>query len=61
MEVLFVLWSQAPQIISALFAVHAAALAIVNLTPTPKDDEVVAKFYKVIEFAAGILTKTAKK
>jgi len=61
MEVLFVLWSQAPQIVSALFAVHAAALAIVNLTPTPKDDEVVAKFYKVIEFAAGILTKTAKK
>lgn len=61
MEVLFVLWSQAPQIVSALFAVHAAALAIVNLTPTPKDDEAVAKFYKVIEFAAGILTKTAKK
>jgi len=61
MEVLFVVWSQAPQIVSALFAVHAAALAIVNLTPTPKDDEVVAKFYKVIEFAAGILTKTAKK
>lgn len=61
MEVLFVLWSQAPQIVSALFAVHAAALAIVNLTPTPKDDEAVAKFYKAIEFAAGILTKTAKK
>ena len=61
MEVLFVLWSQAPQIVSALFAIHAAALAIVNLTPTPKDDAVVAKFYKVIEFVAGIATKTAKR
>ena len=61
MDVLFVLWTQAPQIISALFAVHAAALAIVNLTPTPKDDAVVAKFYKVIESLAGIVTKTAKR
>jgi hypothetical protein len=60
MEALLVLWSQAPQIISALFAIHAAALAIVNLTPTPKDDAVVAKLYKVIEFAAGIMTKVAK-
>jgi len=61
MEVLFVLWSNAPQIISALFAIHAAALAIVNLTPTPKDDAIVGKFYKVIEFAAGIVSKVAKQ
>ncbi len=61
MEVFFVLWSQAPQIISALFAIHAAALAIVNLTPTPKDDAVVAKFYRLIEIAAGVVTKMSKK
>ena len=61
MEILLVLWTQAPEIIAALFAIHAAAVAVVNLTPTPKDDAIVAKYYKVIEFLAGIMTKTAKK
>lgn len=42
-------------------AVHGAALIIVNLTPTPKDDEIYGKFYKVIEVLAGIVTKIAKK
>lgn len=49
------------QIIVILFAAHALALAIVNLTPTPKDDEAVAKFYRVIEVLAGIVTKLAKR
>lgn len=49
------------EIVAAMFAVHAAALAIVNLTPTPKDDEAVAKFYRVIELLAGIITKVAKQ
>ena len=40
---------------------HLLALAIVNLTPTPKDDEIYGKFYKVIEMIAGIVSKTAKK
>ena len=61
MEIFFALWSQAPQIISALFAIHAAALAIVNLTPTPKDDAVVAKYYRIIEILAGVVTKMSKK
>mgnify|MGYP003322069037 CR=1 FL=1 len=61
MEVLFALWSNTPQFISAAFAIHAAALAIVNLTPTPKDDAIVGKLYKVIEFAAGIVSKVAKQ
>ncbi len=61
MEFLAILFAKAPEIITALFAVHAAALAIVNLTPTPEDDKVVAKFYRVIEVIAGIITKTAKK
>lgn len=61
MEVFAVLLAKAPEIIAALFAVHAAALAIVNLTPTPHDDKAVAKFYRVIEIFAGILSKLAKK
>jgi len=49
-----------PEIIAALLAVHAAAVAIVNLTPTPKDNDAVAKIYRVIEIAAGIITKLSK-
>lgn len=47
-------------VFTVLFAAHALAVAIVNLTPTPKDDEIVAKVYKVIEVFAGLLTKKAK-
>ena len=53
--------AHAQQIIVILFAIHALALAIVNLTPTPKDDEVVSKFYRIIEVLAGIVTRLAKK
>lgn len=48
-------------IAAVLLAVHAAAVAIVNLTPTPKDDDIMAKLYKPIEWLAGILTKKAKE
>lgn len=61
MEIFAVLVAKAPEIVAALFAIHAAALAIVNLTPTPKDDEVVGKFYRFIEIAAGIVSRLAKK
>jgi hypothetical protein len=49
-----------PEIVAAMFAVHAAALTIVNITPTPKDDAYVAKFYRFIEILAGIITKLSK-
>ena len=49
-----------PEIVAALFAIHAAAVVIVNLTPTPKDDAYVAKFYRVLEILAGIVTKLSK-
>lgn len=42
-------------------ALHGLALVIVNITPTPVDNQVYAKFYKVIEVLAGIVTKIAKK
>lgn len=49
------------EIAGVLAAVHVLALAVVNVTPTPKDDEFYAKLYKVIEVLAGIVTKLAKK
>lgn len=47
-------------IVAVVVAAHALALAIVNLTPTPKDDAVVAKVYTVIEWIAGVVTRKAK-
>lgn len=52
--------SNGAEILAALFAIHAAALAIVNLTPTPKDDEAVAKYYRIIEVIAGLVSKLSK-
>jgi len=51
----------AQKIVEILLAVHAVAILIVNLTPTPKDDAIVAKYYRVIEFLAGLVTKLAKR
>lgn len=41
-------------------AAHGLALAIVNLTPTPVDNTVVASVYRAIELMAGIFTNKAK-
>jgi hypothetical protein len=41
-------------VLGILVAGHSLATAIVNLTETPKDNELVAKGYRYIEFAAGI-------
>ena len=46
--------------LAVLAALHGLAVAIVNLTPTPKDDVILAKIYRVIEILAGILTDRAK-
>jgi len=51
-------WAEVAGILAAL---HVLALAVVNATPTPKDDEIYGKLYKVIEVIAGIVTRTAKK
>lgn len=60
MELFALIVAKSPEIIAALFAIHAAALAIVNLTPTPDDNKAVAKYYRVIEVLAGIVTRMAK-
>jgi hypothetical protein len=44
-------------VIAGFIAAHALALFIVALTPTPKDDTIVSKVYKVVEFVAGIIGK----
>ena len=49
------------EVAGILAAVHVLALAIVNATPTPRDDEFYGKLYKVVEIIAGVITKTAKK
>ncbi len=53
--------SHLQQLLTVLFAIHALALAICNLTPTPKDDAAVAKYYRVLEILAGIVTRLAKR
>lgn len=55
------LLSNAQQLVEILLAIHGVAILIVNLTPTPKDNEVVAKYYRVVEVLAGIITRLAKK
>jgi hypothetical protein len=56
------------QALPAMAAIHALAVAIVNLTPTPRDDEAVAGFqrgavkaYRLLEIAAGIIGPLAKR
>lgn len=46
---------------AVMAAVHTLAVAIVNLTPTPDDNILLGKVYRVVEAFAGILTATAKE
>ena len=43
-----------PLVISALVAIHLAAVAVVRITPTTKDDEVVGVIGKAITWLANI-------
>jgi len=58
MSFIFNNWSE---IVGVAGAAHLVALAVVNLTPTPKDDEAYARFYKVVEKMAGLFTKVSKQ
>ena len=56
------------QYVALVIALHGVALVIVNLTPTPKDNEtlgnarrVVVKLYRAIEILAGIVGPLAKR
>jgi hypothetical protein len=61
MTVVAVILANLETILAVLLALHGAAIAIVNLTPTPKDDAIVGKVYRVIEVFAGILGVKAKE
>lgn len=49
-------------ILAVLFALHAFALTIVNLTPTPNEQAhaVLAKVYRGLEMVAGLISERAK-
>lgn len=47
-------------ILAVVVAAHALALVVVNLTPTPKDDKIVSRVYKVVEWLAGIVSSKSK-
>lgn len=57
-----------PEYVALAVNIHAVALLIVNLTPTPKDNETIdvigrvgVKAYRVIELMAGIIGPLAKR
>jgi hypothetical protein len=57
-----------PEVLTIIIAAHGLALAIVNLTPTPKDDEALdnisrmgIKVYRAIELLAGVITPLVKR
>lgn len=45
-------FDQLPDWLNAVTGVIAAASAVTALTPTPKDDRIVAKAYKVVQILA---------
>jgi hypothetical protein len=54
--------------VAVAIAIHGAAVAIVNLTPTPRDDEFLGKYsrmavklYRAIEILAGVVTPLVKR
>ena len=47
--------------VEAALAIHAAASVITALTPTPKDDTILAKIYKVIETIALVVGKAKQR
>lgn len=54
--------------VALAIALHGVALVIVNMTPTPKDNEaldnyrrIVVKAYRAIEILAGIVSPRVKR
>jgi hypothetical protein len=53
--------AHADQIIGALTSIVTGASALAALTPTPKDDSLVGKLYKVVDFLALNIGKAKDK
>lgn len=52
---------QISKYIETALAIHAAASAITALTPTPKDDSVVRRVYRIIELLALVTSRTKQR
>jgi hypothetical protein len=57
-----------PEYVALAVAIHAVALIICNLTPSPKDDkalgdasQIAVKLYRALEILAGIVLPMAKR
>ena len=61
MQVLMWLSAHSDQIISALTSIVTGASALAALTPTPKDDSIVGKLYKMVDFLALNIGKAKDK
>lgn len=53
--------AHADQIIGALTSIVTGASALAALTPTPKDDSLIGKLYKVVDFLALNVGKAKDK
>ena len=60
-EIITYLVSNVDSIVAALTAIVAAASAIAALTPTPTDDNLVAKAYKIVDWLALNVGKAKDK
>ena len=60
-EIIAYLVSNVDRIVAALTAIVAAASAIAALTPTPTDDSLVAKAYKIVDWLALNVGKAKDK
>lgn len=60
-EIISYLVTNVDSILFAVSAVVAAASAVAALTPTPKDDSIVAKVYKVVDWLALNVGKAKDK
>lgn len=57
-----------PEYVALAVALHGVAVIIVNITPTPKDNEaldtysrVIVKVYRAIEILAGVISPLVKR
>lgn len=53
--------AHADQIVGALTSIVTGASALAALTPTPKDDSIIGKLYKIIDFLALNIGKAKDK
>ena len=59
---------RAADYVALAIAIHGAAVVIVNMTPTPKDNaaldkysRLMVKLYRVVEILAGVVSRRVKQ